>query len=222
MDLCKKALDMLGEKYSVKEEMLGNDAHMDKSGMHFHVRSFQIEGIGHLCDLSMTGMLGMMKMDTLVIAPVNVDMPLFNMDDVKAMGNETFIVEMYDTMLEPMKDEVIEAYVRRKNADHDIPDYDSGSHWYDDLLMKTSYHKKGKKLTGRFDCTADDYLGMFLKDMENAPLADAAKKLEKNRFFAQSLLDHGGPAVDQVTKMFGRQAAEKLILKYMYGVEESR
>ena len=43
-------------------------------------------------------------------------------------------------------------------------------------------------------------------------------KQAKNRAFAERLFAEGGPAVDQVTKLFGTETARRLILRYMYGV----
>ena len=40
----------------------------------------------------------------------------------------------------------------------------------------------------------------------------------KVQAFAERLFAEGGPAVDQVTKLFGEQTAKRLILQHMYGV----
>ena len=60
----------------------------------------------------------------------------------------------------------------------------------------------------------------YLKQLAAAPDWDAAAKTAKTRAFAENLLNQGGPAVDQVTRLFGRETAERLILRHMYGVEE--
>ena len=49
-------------------------------------------------------------------------------------------------------------------------------------------------------------------------IRDAAAKKEKVEHFAKTLFAEGGPAVDTVAKLFGRETAERLILHDMYGV----
>ena len=63
------------------------------------------------------------------------------------------------------------------------------------------------------DCAAE-----YISLLASAPDCDPAEKQAKSRHFAESLLASGGPAVDQVTKLFGRETAERLILRHMYGV----
>ena len=50
-------------------------------------------------------------------------------------------------------------------------------------------------------------------------LAGCTAKKEKVAAFASTLFSQGGPAVDTIVKLFGREAAERLILHHMYGVE---
>jgi len=92
-------LETLKQHYEVIEKDIGSDAKLDKGLMHFTVRSFDIAGIGNLCLLNMRGMLGLMKMETVVISSFTKDVPLLNIDTVSAMGNTTRIAELYDTRI---------------------------------------------------------------------------------------------------------------------------
>ena len=38
--------------------------------------------------------------------------------------------------------------------------------------------------------------------------------------FAETLVKEGGPAVDTMTKLFGAEAAGRVILRHMYGTED--
>ena len=58
----------------------GEDAHRAKRGMAFDTKAWEIYGIGHLCVMRMKAFLGLMKMETIVIAPFERDLPLFNAD----------------------------------------------------------------------------------------------------------------------------------------------
>ena len=62
------------------------------------------------------------------------------------------------------------------------------------------------------------YTGTFLRQLDGTPACDSAAKAEKVKAFAERLFAEGGPAVDQVTKLFGKETANRLILRWMYGV----
>ena len=211
----------LEKRYTVRREDVGADARLSKSGMAFETESYVVEGLGHYCIMRMKAMLGLMKMETAVLSPVGKDLPLFNLDWVKAMGKETQIVEIYDTQLQPLATSAIDAFEQIRGRDRDLEDYSSGkAHWYDAILYPCSYHKTGKGVSARLARAAGDYVQAYLKLTEDAPDCDVAAKEEKARAFAETLFEQGGPAVDQVTRLFGRDCAKRLILRWMYGVGE--
>lgn len=215
-----KLLEQLSRTYSVVKTDVGQDAHLTKSGFHFDTEVYEIGELGHLCFLRMKAMLGLMRMETVILAVTGKDVPLLNLDWVKVPGKETQIVELYDTQLQPCPEENLAAYQRLLERDADLQDYVSGgSHWYDKLLYPCSYHKTGKGVGERLARAAHDYAAAYLEQLKAAPACDAEAKKAKTRAFAENLLNHGGPAVDQVTRLFGRETAERLILRHMYGVE---
>ena len=101
IDLGQYATAALGQYFELIPGNIGADAHLSKRGMTFDTKSCEIKGVGHLCVMRMNAFMGLMKMETIVIAPTKVDMPLFNVDWVSAFGTETLIAELYDTQVEP-------------------------------------------------------------------------------------------------------------------------
>ena len=73
-------LAALGRTHALTQEDLGGDACLSAKGMTFETESWEIPGIGHLCVMQMNAFLGLMRMETAVIAPTDVDFPLFNLD----------------------------------------------------------------------------------------------------------------------------------------------
>ena len=209
----------LEKSCSVRQEEIGADARLEKKGMVFDTETYTVEGVGHLCVLRMRAMLGLMRMETVVLAPFQRDLPLLNLDWVRVPGKETQIVELYDTQLSPCPAETLDSFQRIRDRDGDLKDYVSaGKHWYDEILYPCSYHKTGKGVSGRLADAARDYIRCYVRQLETAPVCDAEAKKTKIRGFAETLAAQGGPAVDQVTKLFGRETAERLILRHMYGV----
>ncbi|MBR5338147.1 MAG: hypothetical protein IK152_09205 [Lachnospiraceae bacterium] len=219
LNLGERVVDRLSSSFTVKKNDIGRCAKLSKGGKTFYTESYRVEGAGHLCVMKMSAMLGLMKMETVVLAPIERDLPLFNMDWVGVLGNETFIVELYDDQLSPCPQEIMDRLNEIKEKDEDLADYSSKeAHWFDDILYPASYHKTGKRLSYRFSDTAERYYNEFISRLEAAPVCDMTAKEEKVRSFAETLYKEGGPAVDQVKKLFGEKIAGELIVEHMYGI----
>ncbi|MBQ3302320.1 MAG: hypothetical protein IJH04_09315 [Eggerthellaceae bacterium] len=217
-----QALSALTRSFKLHKVDLGKDAHLKKSGMAFDAEAWEIEGIGHLCIMKMKAFLGLMRMETVVIAPTQVDLPLFNADWVNAAGTETQMVEFYDTQLEPWPHasqarfhEILDRYGDVLNGES------TATHWYDPILYSCSCRKTGRKLTERLSAMTQDNIDAFVAQLAEAPACDADAKAEKVRTFAETLFSQGGPAVDQVTKLFGAETARRLVVGAMYGVKDA-
>ena len=220
-DLGLMLLEELKKSYTLRPEELGADAHLSKKGMVFDTEAYEVEGLGHLCVMRMKAMLGLMKMETAVLAVSEKDVPLFNLDYVSAMGKETQIAELYDTQLAPWPEEAQAAFLALRERAADLPDAPAqGEHWYDAILYPCSLHKAGKGLTEGLDAAARGYAEAFLAQLEAAPACDRAEKAAKIRSFAETLFAQGGPAVDTMTKLFGDTVARRVVLKAMYGVKD--
>ena len=216
------ALYTLGQHFELVQKDLGPDAHLSKKGITFVTESWAIDGVGHLCIMRMKAFLGLMRMETAVVAPTGIDMPLINLDWVKAFGAETQFVELYDTQLQPWPEDCSSVFDGLLKRDADLPDASSeNEHWYDAILYPCSYHKKGKGISERLSAAAHDYLVAYVDQMASAQPCDVQQKSEKVRTFAERLFAEGGPAVDQVTNLFGESVARRIVVQHMYGVEGS-
>ncbi len=218
MDLGELCLGMLKDRYSLKQNGIGGDRYKKAKGMVFTTESWDVEGLGHLCIVRMKGFFGLMKMETVVFTVTDKDVPLINLDWVSAFGNETMLIEMYDVQMSPYPAENLNAFSAIKNRDADIADSASSEHWYDNITYPCSYRKKDKNKTDRFNAAAADYFRTFLDQADSLPPCDSAEKGKLASAFAERLFKEGGPAVDQVKKLFGDGFAERLVLGYMYGV----
>lgn len=211
--------ERLSRTYSITQLDVGADARLAKKGFAFETEAYEIAGLGHLCIMQMKAMLGLMQMETVVLSVTHRDMPLINLDYVKALGKETQIVELYDTQLAFAPDDLQEAFRQIRERDSALADYTAaGTHWYDDVLYPCSYHKTGKGVSDRLEEAARDCAEAYISLLASAPACDPAEKQDKTRRFAETLFANGGPAVDQVTRLFGRDTAERLIVRHMYDI----
>ena len=211
-----KLLDVIKERYSVAPLSVGKFATLKASGMKFTVRAYRAEGLGHISIMRAKGFFGLMKMDTLMIVPFEKDLPLYSYDRIQAMGNDTLIVELYDTLTQPL-DLSFLAHIKAKFRH--LAERDPGAHWYDNIKLPESISKKGKKAEqDDFDALAAEHFSAYL----NAPakkVVDTEKKKERSANYVNGLLREGGPSTDVFKKALGESTTEELFKKVLFGIE---
>ena len=213
--MIQKMLRAITSKYHLNAITLGEFANMKVGPMQFKIWAFHAEGLGHVSAMEASGMFGLMKMDTLIINPTEKDLPLFSYDRVHALGNDTLIYELYDTLLEKADLSCL-AQVKEKYAS--LPDHDLGSHWYDGIKLAVSLSKKGKKAhRERFDSCAAEYLEAFLEAAGTAAYCEPGPKKEKASVYVEGLLNNGGPSTDVFMKGLGREKTEFLFRHFLFG-----
>jgi len=212
-----KMLRLIGSCHKLTELDCGEFAKQKVSGMHFSIRRFAAEGLGSVSVMKASGFLGLMKMDTLIITPTEKDLPLFSYDRVLAMGNDTLIFELYDTLLGECD---LRALEQVKQANSALPQHDMGEHWYDPIKLDVSLAKKGKKAhRAAFDKCAEDYLAAFLRCAKTAAACDSGEKRSKGSVYVEGLLQHGGPSTDVFVKAIGKEKTAQLFRKVLFATE---
>ncbi len=210
-----KLLNILAKKYPLTALPIGEMASMKASGMKFSIQAYHAAGLGHVSVMRAKGFFGLMKMDTLIINPTEVDLPLYSYDRIFAMGNDTLIVELYDTMLVNTDMGGLNAVKEQYNT---LPERDPGEHWYDDIKLAESISKKGKKCTAQFDemtvAHFNAYLSAPAKQTENKEA-----KREKASYYVEGLLEKGGPSTDVFKKSIGVEKTAALFRKVLFGTQ---
>ena len=215
--MIQQMLRTITESFHLNGLVIGEFQKMKVNGMNFQIWAFHAEGLGHVSAMVASGFFGLMKMDTLVITPTEKDMPLFSYDRVHAMGNDTLIYELYDTLLGEADLSGLEAV---KGNAASLPDHDLGEHWYDSIKLPVSLSKKGKKAhTAAFDACAREYLEAYLAAAKAAAPCEAAPKREKAAVYVEGLLKNGGPSTDVFKKGIGHEKTAELFRKVLFGTE---
>ena len=215
--MIEKLLASIGKKFPLTEQDAGDFKQLKANGMKFSIRAFQAEGLGWVSIMTASGFFGLMKMDTLIINPTEVDMPLLSYDRVNAMGNDTLIYELYDTMTGESDLSLLDKAKGRTNL---LPDHDLGKHWYDDIKLPQSLSKKCKKIqTPAFNDAAYQYLTAFLNAAAAAPVCDPDAKREKSSVYVEGLLRNGGPSTDVFKKSLGEEKTGNLFRHILFGTQ---
>ena len=207
-------LGILRETYSLRETDAGEYASLKVNGMRFSIKAYYAEGLGHVSVMKAKGFFGLMKMDTLMIVPQEKDLPLYSYDRIFAMGNDTLIVELYDTLTEPLDLSSLDGV---KAGFTHLPERDPGEHWYDGIKLPQSLSKKGKKAqTTDLNALTEAHFKAFLHTPANA-VSDKAKKQELSAGYVNGLLTNGGPSTDVFKKELGAEKTADLFHRVLFG-----
>lgn len=210
-----KMLGLISQQFALTPIDAGEYCKMKVNAMNFDISAYHAKGLGHISVMKAKGFFGLMKMDTLIINPTEKDLPLFSYDRVLAMGNDTLIFELYDTLLGNCD---LSAVKMIKDESKALPDHDLGEHWYDSIKLDISISKKGKKAqTSSFDKLSEDYLSAFISCAGNAETCDKSSKQEKASVYVEGLLSNGGPSTDVFKKGIGFEKTADLFRRILFG-----
>lgn len=217
-NVMQQMLSVLEKQFPLKELNAGQWAKVKANGMTFAIRQYKAEGLGNVSVMEAVGFLGLMKMDTLIINPTEKDLPLFSYDRILAMGNDTLIIELYDTLLGTCDFSELQCV---KDAYKHLPERDPGEHWYDSIKLAESVSKKGKKAqTAEFDKMTGEYFAAYLASIPAADTCDTAAKRTKASVYVEGLLTNGGPSTDVFKKQFGEEKTAYLFREILFGTGE--
>lgn len=210
-------LDILKEQCTIQEMPVGEYQKLKAKGMTFTIHQFYAEGLGNVSVMAAKGFFGLMQMDTFIVNPVEKDLPLFSYDRIHAMGNDTLILELYDTLLGDGGLEKIEEVNNKYAA---LPNHDLGEHWYDSIKLKESASKKGKKAqTADFDEYTKAYFSAYMDGVDQMEKCDLAEKKEKASVYVEGLLSNGGPSTDVFKRAFGAEKTADLFRRILFGTK---
>lgn len=212
--MTNKILDILKTRFTLTPIDAGDMATLKASGMTFKVEAYLAEGLGHVSVMRAKGFFGLMKMDTLIINPTELDLPLYSYDRILAMGNDTLIVELYDTLVGNYSENGMKA-VKEEFAS--LPERDPGEHWYDSIKLPSSISKKGKKITSELDKMTLEHFRSYLSSSD-IPVEDTESKKKKAAVYVNGLLEKGGPSTDVFKKQLGIEKTTKLFREILFGI----
>ena len=209
-----KLLEVIEKKYPLSELDIKEFSSLKAGGMKFSIQAYHAEGLGHVSAMSAKGFFGLMRMDTLMVVPFEKDLPLYSYDRIYAMGNDTLIVELYDTFVEKL--DLSELDTVKSRFSH-LAERDPGEHWYDDIKLSQSISKKGKKTQKvDFDTLAAEHFNVYLNASPSSA-SDVSKKKELSARYVNGLLAQGGPSTDVFKKSLGEEKTEQLFKYVLFG-----
>lgn len=211
-----KLLDIIGQTRTLTAFPPCQEDGLKAAGMTFSINAYRADGLGHISTMKAKGFCGLMQMETLIINPTERDLPLYSYDRIFAMGKDTLITELYDTILDPCDLSALRTVSTRFS---DLRDRDPGTHWYDALKLPESISKKGRKAQkNRLDELSEDYLRTYLS-LPAHQVANKEAKRRKTSQYVDGLLKNGGPSTDAFIHTLGEERTAHLFRKVLFGTD---
>lgn len=212
----EELIDLFAERYPLQKIDVGEFAKMKVSPMKVEIEAYDIPSLGRLSRLKGKAMLGLMKMESLILAPKERDFPLFNCDSMKIGRKTVLLIELYDTCKEKASCPNLAAAKERFSS---CSPYPQKSAWYDSLKRQESVAvvAKGKN---DFPSLAKGYVEALLKDLEEAKAILPEEKNPLNKAYVDGLLENGGASTDVFLKRLGKEETSMLFHRFLFGTEE--
>lgn len=186
------------------------------NGMKYATNSYYAKGVGHVSRMVVSGMLELMKMETIVINPFEVDAPLFSYDRIEMLSKITLIEELYNTTIKnDFCDKDFNELLKNYAC---LADRESKPQWYDDIRYKASLSKTGKKADkDKMDELEAKYLELYLETLKTSKVCDKETKMAKAKSYSDGLLNNGDPATDLFLKSYGKEKTTEFFRNVVFG-----
>lgn len=221
MKQCADAvMDVIRRHTEIKELDPGRYQNMRLYGiMKFHVQQYAVKNIGNLSIMSMNA--GMVKMLTVILTPLDKDIPLVSIDYMYMFGRKISYLECYDLVLEKNDEyrNFRNTLGKIKEKYKVLDNFQPSPAWYDSL-GRTGIYGKGKGSDTREEEALEDWLEAVLSYGDEKPVLSFEEKQRKLSVVSQytdGLIEKGGISTDFFVKNLGREKTKILFDQVMFG-----
>lgn len=192
-------------------------------GRPHHAKRYDISGVGNLLVMSVTE-AEENQLSSFVIMPYYKNLPLFSTDYVYSGDKRFFLLEIYDLSVEHdgAFNAGIDAFRGFGDVLSDMPDIPTRPAWYDDIrpvcFAKAPSKEQDELAIRRFT----EFLEMFEKMEQSMSLLTGdvlQEKWEKNKAYADRLIDEGGVSTDLFTAALGAENTRRFFHEVFFGAD---
>lgn len=186
----------------------------------FDVEKYTLEGVGNVS--VMTTNMGFMQMGTLVVTPMEKDVPLLSTDFMYMFGNRKYIMEMDNIMV---NDD--DAYRAKCQAGNDLiatytnlEEYPGEPSWLDEVQDVLA--RKQSKDTAAMDKMVADVTGYYVNWVKEAPALSAEEvpaKVAAAKAYSDKLIDLGGLSTNVFKQALGEDVTRDFFDTVFFGTK---
>ena len=211
--MIEKIIDRIGYDYPLKERDLNEFKTFKAGSVNNECEAYEAKNMGNIFAMSSKAMLGLMKMETLVISPFDIDGPLFTLDIIN--GKNVYI-DLIDATLEKSYSEKRTLTVKDKYKEY--LQNNQKAKWDDKFRLKSSMIAKFPDAKKAEEC-AMEMIEAYLKMLDETHVCYSGDKKDKIREYTDELLENGGPATDVFLKQLGREKTERFFNEAMFSTK---
>lgn len=216
--MIRNMLEEIQKRYSCRQVSTGDFAKVSVAGARISIEAYDAEGLGRVAVVFVRGFLNRWKMQSMIIHPLQADIPVYYYHRHDRKGNELCKVELIDTQVNPIEMESVTEVL--KKYEH-IPDAEDKENWYDDLKMEGTFLKKVKKSEESvLGGLIMDHLCAYLNLTTDAKKCTESRKKAAARPFVDGLVEKGGIAVLQLFRVYyDKLIAKRLCLDILFDMK---
>ena len=211
--MIEKIIDRIGYNYPLKEKDIAEFRSFKVGPANNECEAYDAKNMGNIFAMSSKAMLGLMKMETLVIAPFDIDGPVFTLD---VINGKNIYIDLIDATLDKSYDEKRTLAVKNKYLA--FLQNDQKAKWDDKFRLRSSLNGKFPDAKKAEECVME-MVEAYLKSLDETHVCYSGDKKEKIREYTDELLENGGPATDVFLKQLGREKTERFFNEAMFATE---
>ena len=215
-----KILELFSNKIKLEEVDLESKASYKVGPIKVHFRKFKVDEHTYLSILEGKGMLGLIKLNTVIFSSASKNMPLFSYDMMHMMGKKYYLYEVYDTLVDEKKD--YSEYISKCEDVKDIPNYETSPSEMDKYLLPCSVRKlaRNKSDLSLLEEQTSRYFNLIINEYFSSNDADVEKKIQINQDYVTGLLNHGGASTNLFIKKLGKKTTTDIYEHILFNTKD--
>ncbi len=208
--MIEKLIDRIGYFYPLKEKSVGEFKSFKVGHVNNECEAYDARNMGHIFTMFSKAYLGLRKSESLVIAPYDIDGPLFILD---VINGKELRLDLIDVSLDRSYSEKRTLAVKEKYQAY--LDNDQKALWYDNIRLSSSLVARFPDPLTCEECVMEMFEA-YLKSLDEAHVSYSPDKKKKIGEYVESLLENGDTSIDTFLKDLGKEKTERFLNEAMF------
>jgi len=216
-----QVFQLLGKTFQIKKLDLREYAKIRGNKVTFELERYRAQGLGNIAYVTATGFFGLFRMETLVITPLDRDVPMMIADKVMIMGTNELVIELYDTLIDKklLDSEYIKKMDGHRAAASDLKDNKLAEKEYDNLKLSPSVSKIGIMKKAALDSLFRSYMNEFAQMAKEAPeVGNSVEKTVLQEALMNQFIEKGNPFADVFKRTLDEDKVRLLFSRFIFGI----
>lgn len=217
--MVQKMLEEIHKMYQCQRVEIGVFDTVKAEGCTFHTEAYDVQNMGRVTIIEMTGFLKLWKAQSIAITPLDKDAPIFYYHRHRRKGNDVLKIEIINTWLQRRALEELSVVKEKYN---NIPDVEDKEEWYEEWKLPQTMLKRVKKEEAEaLDNLAAEYFHAYMKEVKKSKDCERIEKKEEVEKLAVGLAEQSGMAIVQFfLAYYDHYVAAKYCNEVLFGIKQ--